>query len=142
MIPLLAEICSFTAALIFFGFGIVYFYKSKSVKHHCSTIQDNLTSGSEESKVLIFALMRGAGGGAIAIALLTFWLQLQYSKHAASWIPLTVVIVDLLFYLPSLNAMLLIKKNTSVKPPVVLLSFAMLLVIAGYFLNISSAVKR
>lgn len=86
--------------------------------------------------------MRGAGGGAIAIALLTFWLQIQYSKHAASWIPLTVVIVDLLFYLPSLNAMLLIKKNTSVKPPVVLLSFAMLLVIAGYFLNISSAVKR
>ncbi len=141
MILLLANISTFTAALIFFVFGIVYFYKSKSAKNHCSTIQKKLEEVNAESKILIFALMRGSGGGAVAVAVLTFWLQLQYSKQAVPWIPLAIVIVDLFFYLPSLNAMLLVKRNTKVKPPVFLLSFAMLLIIIGYFLNIGTNQK-
>lgn len=83
--------------------------------------------------------MRGTGGGGIAVAVLTIWLQLQYLKRALPWIPLPIVIVDLLFYLSSLNAMLMIKRNTKIKPPVFLLSLAMLLIITGYFLNIKIA---
>lgn len=136
MILLFADIVTLTAALISFVFGIVYFFKSKSVKNHCSTLQKNLKEANEENRILIFALMRGAGGGAVAIAVVTAWLQLQYSKQVEPSIPLEIVIVCLLFYLPSLNAMLLVKRNTKVKPPLFLLSFAMLLIIIGYFLNI------
>lgn len=136
MILLLANISTFTAALIFFVFGIVYFYKSKSVKNHCSTIQKKLEEVNGESKILIFALMRGSGGGAVAVAALTIWLQLQFLKQALPWIPLAIAVIDLLFYLSSLNAMLLVKRNTILKPPLFLLSSAMLLIIIGYFLNI------
>ena len=137
MILLLTNIFTFSGALIFFMFGIVYFYKSKSVKNHCNTVQKKLDEVNEESQVLIFALMRGAGGGAAAVAVFTIWLQLQYFKQAVSWIPLPIVIIDLLFYLPALNAMLMIKRNTKVRPPVFVLSLGMLLITIGYFLSIT-----
>ncbi len=136
MILILANISTLIAALIFFAFGIIYFYKSKSLKNHCNTIQNKLEDANIESRILLFALMRGAGGGAIGIAVLTCWLQLQYSKHAEPWEPLAIVIANLLFYLPSLNAMLLVKSNTKIKPPVFILSLAMLFIIIGYVLNI------
>ena len=79
MILLLADIFTFTGALILLAFVIAYFYKSKSVRNHCSTVENNLEEANEESRILIFALMRGVGGGAIGIAVLIFWLQLEYS---------------------------------------------------------------
>lgn len=106
-----------------------------------STLQKNLKEANEENRILIFALMRGAGGGAIAVAVVITWLQLQYSKQLVPSIPLEIVIVGLLFYLPSLNGMLLVKRNSKIKAPVFLLSFAMLLIIIGYFLNIEIANK-
>lgn len=139
MILLLANISTFTGALIFFVFGIVYLYKSKSLSNNCNTVQKKLAEVNGESKILIFALMRGAGGGAIAVAALTFWLQWQYLTRTVAWIPLSIVIDDLLFYLPSLNATSMVKRKTTVKPPVFLLSLAMLLIILGYFLNIQTS---
>ena len=135
MILILANIFTITGALVFFIFGVVYFYKSRSVKNHCSTIQKNLEELNAHSKILMFALMRGAGGGAVAVAVIIAWLQLQYSKQGQQWIPLAILILGSIFFLPSLNAMLLVKRNTTVKPPVFILSSAMLFIIIGYFLN-------
>lgn len=135
MILILADTFTITGALIFFAFGIVYFSKSRSVKNHCSTIQKNLEELNQHNKIVLLALMRGAGAGAIAVAVIITWLQIEFIKQMQHWIPLCILIVCLLFYLPSLNAMLLVKRNTAVKPPVLLLSLAMLLIVAGYFLN-------
>jgi hypothetical protein len=136
MIFVPANIFTLIGAFIFFMFGITYFYKSKSVKNHCNTAQKSLEQVSKGDRIIKFALMRGAGGGAIAIAVFTACFQWQYSKHSVKWIPLAIVLIDLLFYLPSLNAMILVTRNTTLRPPVFLLSLGMFLIILGYFLNI------
>jgi hypothetical protein len=136
MTLLFADIFTITGALVFLGFGIVYFYKSRSVKNHCSTIQKNLEELDGHSKILMFALMRGAGGGAVAVAVIVIWLQLEYVRKPEPWIPLAILIVCALFFLSSVNAMLLVKRNTTVKPPVLLLTLAALFIIVGYFFNI------
>jgi hypothetical protein len=139
MTLLLSNVFTITGAAIFFVFGIVYFYKSSSVKNHCSTVQKKLEDLGPYNKIMLFALMRGAGGGAIALATIIIWLQLEYSKYMLPWISLAILITSSLFFLASLNAMLMVKRNTTIRPPITILILAMVFIVAGYLFNVSLA---
>ena len=132
---LAANIFTLSGALIFLIFGIAYLYKSMSVKHHCDTIQKNFNELNLHNKTFLFALMRGVAGGALALAVTITYLQIQFFKHAHNWIPVIILISSSIFFLTSINGMILVKRNTTVKPPVFALILAMLLIIAGYLIN-------
>ena len=132
----IADVLTLAGALIFFGFGIAYFYKSRSTKNHCDTVQKNMGELNDDNRMMMFALMRGAGGGAIAVAVIITWLQLQYLKTPGQWIPQSILVVSVLFFLPAINGIFLVNRNSRSNRPPILLSLAMALVIAGYFFNI------
>ena len=132
----IADVLTIAGALIFFGFGIAYFYKSRSPKNHCDTIQKNMGELNDDNRMMMFALMRGAGGGAIAVAVIITWLQLQYLKTPGQWIPQSILVVSALFFLPAINGIFLVNRNSRSNRPPILLSLAMALIIAGYFFNI------
>jgi len=133
---LVANIFTISGAGIFLIFGFAYLYKSISISNHCDSIQENIRELNIQNKTFLFALMRGVSGGAIALATTVIYLQLQYSKLASNWIPLIILISSSIFFLSSLNAMILVKRKTTVKPPIMILVLAMLFIIMGYVLNI------
>ncbi len=132
---LIANIFTISGAAIFLIFGLAYLYKSISVKNHCDTIQKNFDELNVHNKAFLFALMRGASGGSLALAVTIIYLQIQYSRQALSWIPLIILISSSIFFLSSINAMILVRRKTTVKPPVIILVLGMLFIIAGYFVN-------
>jgi hypothetical protein len=86
------------SAAIFLACGIAYIYKSASIKNHCSDMQKKVAELNTDNKIMLFALMRGAGGGAIALATTIIWLQLAYTKYNLHGIP-WLFLFPLLFFL-------------------------------------------
>ncbi|MEJ7830634.1 MAG: hypothetical protein WKF91_20660 [Segetibacter sp.] len=134
---LLANIFTLTGAAIFLIFGLAYLYKSASVNNHCGSIRKDLEELTLQNKTLLFALMRGVAAGSLAVAVTIIFLQLQFLKNPIKWIPLIILISSSIFFLISINAMILVKRKTSIKPPIILLMLAMLFIAAGYFASIN-----
>lgn len=132
---LVANIFTISGAVVILIFGIAYFYKSASVNNHCNSIRQNLEELSVLNRTFIFALMRGVAGGAITFGITTIFLQLQYSKHGQRWIPLIILISSSIYFITSLNAMILAKRKTTIKPPIILLLLAVFCIVVGYFIN-------
>lgn len=132
---LVSGIFIFSGALIFLIFGIAYLYKSMAVKNHCDTIQKNFNELNLHNKTFLFALMRGVAGGALALAATIIYLQIQYFKHTLNWIPVIILISSSIFFATSVNGMILVRRKTTIKPPIFALILAMLFIIAGYILT-------
>ncbi len=130
-----ADIFTITGAGIFFIFGLAYLYKSLSIKNHCNTIRKNLEELDVHNMTFLFALMRGLGGGVMAFSATIIYLQVQFSMFALGWIPFLILVSTGIFFLFSVNSMILIRRRTTIKPPIFLLSLSMLLIIMGYLMN-------
>ena len=134
---LVANVFTICGASIFLIFGLAYLYKSISINNHCNSIQENIRELNIQNKTFLFALMRGVAGGAITLAITLIYLQLQYFKYASPWIPLIILIGSSIFFLSAIDAMLLVKRKTTVKPPILALVLAIVLILVGYLINIS-----
>ena len=104
----IASISNYLVALTFLLLGIIYLFKSSFMPYHGEAI--SMTWDEVESPVqfLILALMRGAAGGAIALSVFILVLQLKFSKHKLSWIPLLILIAGVIYSLCSLYATLIV----------------------------------
>ena len=133
-----ADIFTLSGAGIFLIFGLSYLFKSMSVKKHCSIIQRQIEELDIQIRTYLFALMRVVAGGIMALVLVIIYLQLQYSKQEHEQYPLIILISSGIFFISALNAMILIKKRTAIKPHITYLVLGILFIIAGYVLNINA----
>uniref|UniRef100_F4C6A6 Uncharacterized protein n=1 Tax=Sphingobacterium sp. (strain 21) TaxID=743722 RepID=F4C6A6_SPHS2 len=135
MKTLLTNVPNYIAGSICLVFGLVYLFKSSFLKYHGQALEKKWINVEREVQILILALMRVVGGGALAIGLVIIKLQLQYDAHHQSWIPSTILIAGSLLALSSLYAMSTVTLQTKGRPPIIVILVSFLLMIVGYFLN-------
>ncbi|MEI9810751.1 MAG: hypothetical protein WDO16_24350 [Bacteroidota bacterium] len=134
MQQLIASIFTFTAGCISMLFGLVYLFRSSFLNYHKEAIQKDWVEITPAFQILILALMRAVSGGAIAAGFSIIVLQYYFIKTNLAWIPLLILSNGVIISLCSLYAMLLVRRKTPGKPPLVIIFISLLLLIAGYYL--------
>ncbi len=138
MYKLISNILTISGAFIFIAFGAAYLYKSASLKNHCAAVQRKLTELDVENRILVFALMRGAGGSVIGLGILIIYLQLTEAKEVGNIKGFIILISSLVFFFSSYSSMLTVRRKTYMKPPATFLLAAGVMIILGFILNIIS----
>ena len=131
-----ADIFTISGAGIFLIFGLSYLYKSVSVKNNCQLIQHKISASNPEIRAYLFALMKVVAGATIALAVTIIYLQLQYANRENTRVSLIILISSAIFFMGAFNAMILIRRKTTIKPHIYILVLGMLLIFVGYLLNI------
>lgn len=134
MQQILISIFNYTAGFVSVLFGLVYLFKRRFLPYHEDAVKKDWTDVTPEFRVLILALMRAVGGGAMAsgfsIIVLQYYHSIDPSLH---WAPLVILINGLLISCGSLYAMTLVRLKTSGRPPILAIVLSILLLWAGYF---------
>ncbi len=130
-----ADIFTISGAGIFLIFGLSYLYKSISLKNSCELIQHKISASNPEIRAYLFALMKVVAAATIALSTTIIYLQLQYAEQVNNRVSLIILISSGIFFLGAVNAMILIKRKTTIKPQIFVLVLGMLLIIAGYVVN-------
>jgi hypothetical protein len=81
--------------------------------------------------------MRTVAGGFISVAIVAVILQLEFNKSYDHWIAIAIIIAGGLLELSVLYATLMVRMKTKGRPPTFLSLVAFVMLLAGYFFNIS-----
>jgi len=135
MKTLLTALPNYIAGSISLTFGIIYLVKSSFLKYHGQALEKKWIHVEREVQILMLALMRVVGGGALATGFVILILQYQFDKYHQAWIPTTILIAGGLLSLTSLYAMLSVTLQTKGRPPIGVILVSLLLMIVGFFLN-------
>jgi len=138
MFTTLANIANFSSAIMALAYGVQYLVRQKFLMYHRSTVDKRWSDLSAEMKAMILGLMRAVGGGMIAGGATTFYLQFYFNKYKQAWIALAILICASVVTLGIIYAHLTVMKSTKGRPPLVAAIAVLLLLIAGYFLNIAA----
>ena len=133
----MGTIFTFTSAALAFLFGILYLTRRKFMNYHRMAVQKEWEELSPEIRTLITALMRAASGGFLSVSLVLAILQWRFNYNHEHWLALTILITGSILALGSLYAMILVSTRTKGRPPIVPVLVIFILLIAGYFFNVS-----
>lgn len=134
---LIGTVFTFTAAALSLVFGIIYLTRRKFMSYHRMALQKEWLELAPEVRTLIMALMRTASAGFLSVSFTLTVLQLRFNQSHEHWIGLTILVTGSILALGSLYAMILVRKKTKGRPPIVFVAVIFILLIAGYFLNIN-----
>jgi sterol desaturase/sphingolipid hydroxylase (fatty acid hydroxylase superfamily) len=113
--------------LILLIFSFVYLTKSQFMPYHGIALDKDWRDLNPSLQTLIIGFMRAVGGGLLAGAVTILFLQYQFNKMPQQWIALAI-----------LTCGSIVKTKTKGKPPIIVTIVAFVLLIVGYFLNISN----
>ncbi len=115
--------------------GFAYMAKASFMSYHGVAVSHTWIEVDRGFRFLILGLMRGVGGGLIAVSIAIMFLQFKFTSGRLTWIPLLILVVGLVLFGAVLYAMLIVKLNTPGNPPIVLAVSGIVLLILGFFLN-------
>jgi hypothetical protein len=128
---IVSVICFSIVILIGMVFAILYLFRRKFMPYHADAVEKSWNDLDDKNRILIIALMRVAGGGwmasSVAIGILMYFYILQGDQLAS----LAMAITGLAVSIPTLGATLIVKRRTKANPPVFVVVFAILLLLAG-----------
>jgi hypothetical protein len=134
---LIGTLFTLTGSLILLLFGLVYLIRPKFMGYHRMAVQKDWSELVPEIRTLILALMRTAAGGFISVAIAVIILQFKFYRSKDHWIALTILIAGGVLGLSVLYATLLVRKKTKGRPPTVIALLLLIMLLVGYFFNIS-----
>lgn len=97
--------------------GSIYLLADQFMPYHAQALQMEWVDLDPALQTLLLALMRVAAGGWLAIAIATFVLVAFPFRHGLCWVRLTLPIMLLLFYIPTLWATLMVTWQTPAAAP-------------------------
>jgi hypothetical protein len=134
---LAGTIFTFSGSAVLLLFGIIYLVRPKFMDYHKMAVQKEWTDLALEIQTLILALMRTVGGGFISVALVLMILQTEFNKSHDRRIAITIFIVGVVLNLCTLYATILVRTKTKGRPPTYLTILLLVMLVLGYFFNIS-----
>ena len=136
MIALLGFWLTIAAAALSLVFGLIYFIRPKFMNYHKMALQKEWHELEAETQTLILALMRVLGSGLIAVAIAMIILQLEFDKSHQHWILWTILVIGTITSLGSLYAMMMVRKRTKGRPPIIPVMIVFIMLLAGFLFNI------
>ncbi|MBL7811583.1 MAG: hypothetical protein JNL57_05120 [Bacteroidetes bacterium] len=131
----IASICHYAVALTSLIFGCMYLFKKEFMPYHSVAVGRSWDEVDAGMKVLILALMRAVSAGWLITAVVVAWLQWQFNKTKAGWIPLVILVAGLVSSSVTVYATTIVRAGSEGKPPTLLGVGMMVLFLAAYFLN-------
>jgi hypothetical protein len=131
-----ATVCYALAVLVAMAFGLLYLTRSRFMPYHSDALQLGWDELDSQLQALLLALMRGVGGGWLAVSLSVAFLLLFPFRAGETWARYAIPLVGLAAALPSLYAALYVRSKTPASPPVSLVVVAILLLIVGFFISL------
>jgi hypothetical protein len=131
-----ATVCYALAVLVAMAFGVLYLTRSRFMPYHSDALQLGWDELDSQLQALLLALMRGVGGGWLAVSLSVAFLLLFPFRAGETWARYAIPLVGLAAALPSLYAGLYVRSRTPASPPVNLVVVAVLLLIVGFFISL------
>jgi hypothetical protein len=128
---------TFAGSAVLLSFGLIYLLRKQFMPYHKIAVQKDWNDFVPEVQTLFLALMRTVAGGFISVALVAIILQLEFNKSQNHWIALVILIAGGLLELSVLYATLLVRMKTKGRPPTLLSLIAFIMLLTGYFFNIS-----
>ena len=135
MYVLIGNICTFSAAVLAFLFGLIYLMRPKFMKYHSMAVEKEWEELPVKFQILITALMRALSSGFLAVAFTLIMMQIKFNKTHNHWLALVILITGSILFLGSMYAMLIIRTKTKGRPPIPIVTIIFVLLILGYFFN-------
>jgi len=134
---LFGTLFTLAGSVVLLSFGLIYLLRPQFMPYHKMAVQKDWNEFAPEVKTLFLALMRTVAGGFIAVSTVALILQLEFNKSQDHLIALTILIAGTLLELSILYATLLVRMKTRGRPPTLLSLIAFIMLLTGYFFNIS-----
>jgi hypothetical protein len=128
---------TFAGSAVLLSFGLIYLLRKQFMPYHKIAVQKDWNEFVPEVQTLFLALMRTVAGGFISVAAVGIILQIEFNKSQNHGIALTILIAGVLMELNILYATLLVRIKTKGRPPIFLSLLAFIMLLTGYFFNIS-----
>lgn len=137
-----AAFVNYLAAFGMFVIGMAYLTSTSFMSYHGEAISLTWSQVDNGYRFVILGLMRGVGGGLVAVSAAIIFLQYKFLSGKLPWIPSLILVIGIILFGAVLYAMLTVKLNTPGNPPVILTLSGIVLLITGFFLNRNEIRKR
>ena len=131
----IGSIANYLASIILLTFGSIYLFKNSFMPYHSEALSLEWNEVESSTQFLILALMRAVSGGFIAASLVVIVLQKKFTSTKISWIPWLILTTGLILTFAIIYATMIVRLNTSGKPPTVLAIVGIVLLLIGYLFN-------
>jgi hypothetical protein len=133
---LLSLICFILVGITGLIFAALYLFRGKFMPYHADALGRSWGELDAETRVLIMALMRVAGGGWLATTV-AIALILNFSFLAGeAWASWAILLTGFSVVVPTIVATLLVRTRTKAHPPVLAAVLALVLLLTGCLLGI------
>ncbi len=109
--------CHLLAILIIAAFGVAYIVRPEFMPYHAVAVGLPWAAVDPSFRVLILALMRGAGGAALAVVALELVLLVLPFRQGLVWARWTIPAGGFVISAGALYAMVFVGLNTPASPP-------------------------
>ena len=130
--------CHLIALLLIASIGVIYLFRAEFMPYHAVALGRDWAGLDRALQVLLLALMKAVGGGALAIAVAMVILLLIPFRQGPYWARWTIPAVGLVWVLPNLYGSVRVALNTPGSPPWRYALIVMALLIAGFLLSMES----
>jgi len=120
-------------------FGLVYLLKPSFMPYHADAVSMSWEQVPYDFQQLIWAIMKAASGGWIALGIVFGFLQFKFSQNRELWIPYLILAGGLIFGAASLIATIVLAQTTPADPPYIPVMIIMLFMLLGFFFNLRYA---
>jgi hypothetical protein len=121
--------------------GLVYLVSPKFMPYHETAIGIGWDSLTFVYQVLILAFMKAVGAGSLGLGLTLLILLFIPFKRGEPWANWVIPLIGLIWHIPTLYAVLMVKFNTPSSPPWQVIAIGIILQMAGLVLTVSAASK-
>lgn len=133
--------CYLFAIIILFLFGVVYLTSNEFMPYHAEILNSSWQQIDQNIKFLYLVFLKGSGAAMLALSIMmaiVLFVPYRLKKQWSNW---AIGITGLLFSLPVLYIVVLIKLETDASPPIVLASLLNLFFIIGFLLTLQHTRK-
>ena len=133
-----AFLCHLIALLSVALIGVIYLFRGQFMPYHAVALRKDWAGLDRALQVLLLALMKAAGGGALATAVAMGILLLIPFRQGLYWARWAIPVVGLVWVLPNLYVSVWVALNTPASPPWRYALVVVALLIAGFVLSMES----
>ena len=127
--------CYLLAVSGFIIFGFTYLLSPKCMSYHEVALGKKWEELDAKLQTLLLALMKAGSGGGLSISLAMIAMLVFPFRSGDRWSYYVIPICGLIVSGVTIYAMLLVRKKTNAKPPIILNASGIMLIVIGVILS-------
>ena len=127
--------CYALVGLLFLAFGVIYLTTPKFMHYHAEAVGKQWEELEPHTQVVLSGLLKLGGGGLVGFALSMGFLLAFPFRGGEVWARYAIAVIGMVGALTSWNSLVLVKRKTGAKTPVMAANIGILMIVAGFVLS-------